>query len=128
MAKRQPFTIDSNLDKIILKIEEKPYRVMNELGKTLTREMRNTTMKSMYDSRTKILSKMLGYWARKKERDLLIGFKVGVDKNPYGAGPALFGDMITGHKDPIKPVVQKNLQNIADLITVALQEIDKDKS
>lgn len=32
MAKKEPFTMESNLDKITEKIHEKPHKVMNILG------------------------------------------------------------------------------------------------
>lgn len=125
--KREPFTIESNLEKIIAKVEDKPQRVMNTIGLTLAREIRATTLKSMYTTRTKILSRALGYWARKREKDLQIGFKASITKNPYGAGPGLVGDMITGHIDPIKPVVAKNIPYMQELIGKALAEIETDK-
>lgn len=124
--KRQPFTVESNLEKIVAKIEEKPQKVMNIIGQNLVREIKSTTLKSMYNQRTKILTKALGYWARRNEKDLQIGFKASITQNPYGAGPGLVGDMMSKHVDPIKPVVQKNIKNIADLITSALKEIDKE--
>ena len=37
---RKPFTMESNLDKIILKIQEKPIRVMNKIGGQLVREIK----------------------------------------------------------------------------------------
>lgn len=128
MAKRQPFTVESNLEKIIAKVEEKPARVMNQIGRTITREIRATSLKTMYDTRTKILNKTLQYWARKREKDLLIGWKIGVEKNPHGAGPALFGDMITKHKDPVQIVVKKNISYMQEMIGAALAEIERDKT
>ena len=126
MAKREAFTFESNLEKITAKIEEKPYRVMNVIGQNLTKEIKATTLKSMYRTREGILKKTLGYWARRNEKDLQIGFKMSITKNQYGASPGIVGDMVAGHKDPIKPVVAKNLTNIADMIAIALQEIEKE--
>ena len=124
---RKTFTMESNLDKIITKVQEKPQKVMNIIGQSLVREIKATTLKSMYNQRTKILTKTLGYWARKKEKDLQIGFKASITKNPYGVGPGLVGDMMSKHVDPIKPVVQKNIDLYQKLIGEALAEIETDK-
>lgn len=119
MAKRKPFTFESNLEKITEKIQEKPYRVMNEVGKSLVREMKATTMKTQFHKRSKILTKSLSYWARKKEKDLQIGFKMSI--------PGIVGKMITGAEaDPLKPVVLKNADIIKNMIAVALDEIRKE--
>ena len=116
---RQPFTFDSNLEKITAKIQEKPGKVMNIIGQNLVREIKATTMKSQFHQRKGILTKTLGYWARRNEKDLQIGFKMSI--------PGIVGKMITGaEQDPIKPVVVKNAQVIQDMIAVALDEIRKE--
>lgn len=120
MAKkqRQPFTFESNLEKITAKIEEAPERVLNIIGQNIVKEIKSTTMKSQFHTRRSILTKTLGYWARKKEKDLQIGFKMSI--------PGIVGKMITGQEaDPIKPVVMKNAQTLQDMIKVALDEIGK---
>ncbi len=127
MAKRQPFHMEDNTDKIIAKIKEKPEKAMNIIGQNLVKEIKANTLKTMYSSRTKILSRTLGYWARKQEGDLQVGFKMSIERNAYGAGPGIVGDMVAKHKDPIKPIVAKNRYMFQDLITKALQEIEKDK-
>lgn len=117
--KRQPFTFESNVDKVITKIQEKPGRVLNIVGQNLVREIRANTMKSQFNQRTKILSKSLGYWARKREKDLQIGFKMSI--------PGIVGKMITGQEpDPIKPVVVKNAQLIKEMVAQAIDEINKE--
>lgn len=116
MAKRQPFMFESNLEKVTEKIEEKPQRVMNIIGQNLVREIRATTLKGQFDMRRRILHKSLGYWARKREKDIQIGFKMSI--------PGIVGKMMTGQEsDPIKPVVIKNTQLIQDTIAKALDEI-----
>lgn len=118
MAKRQPFTFESNLDKILPKIEETPYRVLNIIGQSLVKETRATTLKSQFHQRRAILSKTLGYWARKKEKDLQIGFKISI--------PGIVGPMMSRQKnDPIKPVVVKNAELIKQMIAQAIDEINK---
>lgn len=115
MAK-QPFTMESNLDKIVLKIQEKPYSVMNKIGGQLVREIKANTLNSQFHQRKAILKKTLGYWARKQEKDLQIGFKMSI--------PGIVGRMMTGAEaDPIKPIVVKNAEIIQQLIGAALDEI-----
>lgn len=117
--KKAPFTMESNLDKITAKIQEKPYRVMNVVGQNIVREMKATTMNSQFHQRKKILKKTLGYWARKQEKDLQIGFKMSI--------PGIVGKMLTGQEsDPIKPVVLKNSKVIQELLATALDEIRKE--
>lgn len=126
MAKN-PFTFESNLEKIQEKIQENPRKVLNVIGQQLVREIRANELKSNYDQRTKILSKTLGYWARKKEKDLQIGFKMSIDKNSHGAGPGIIGGIMTGAEpDPIKPAVLRNKDLIQELIAQAVDQIRKE--
>lgn len=118
MAKK-PMTFESNVDKVIVKIQEKPYKVMNIIGQQLVREIKSTTLKSQFHQRRAILHKTIGYWARKQEKDLQIGFKMSI--------PGIVGKMITGQEaDPLKPVVVKNAELIKSLIGQALDEIRKE--
>jgi len=113
------FTFESNTEKVIAKIQEKPVKVMNIIGATLVKEIRSTTMKTQFHQRRSILSKTLGYWARKKEKDLQIGFKMSI--------PGIVGRMITrAEEDPIKPVVIKNADLIKSMIAQAIDEINKE--
>ena len=118
MAKKT-FTLESNLEKITTKIHEKPEKVMNIIGQNLVKEIKATTMKSQFHQRKNILVKALGYWARKQEKDLQIGFKMSI--------PGIVGRMMTGtESDPIKPVVVKNAELIKNMINEALDEIRKE--
>jgi len=124
---RVPFTFESNLEKVVEKVHEKPYRVMNIVGQNLVREIRATTLKQNFNSRTKILSKTIGYWARKREKDLQIGFKMSITANRFGIGPGIVGGIMTGRdQDPLKPVVVKNAEIIKQMIGEALDEIRKE--
>jgi len=116
--KKEAFTWESNVDKVIAKVQEKPQRVMNIIGQTIVKEVKATTLKQMYGRRTKILSMNLAYWARKQEKDLQIGFKMSI--------PDIIKEMVVGTLDPIKPVVIKNKELIANTITQALDEINKE--
>ena len=125
--KREPFTFESNLEKVTEKVHDKPLRVLNIIGQQLVREIRSNELKSNYNQRTKILSKTLGYWARKQERDLQIGFKISIEKNIAGAGPGIVGGIMTGSEpDPLKPSVLRNKDLITRLIGEALDEIRKE--
>ena len=109
---RQAFTFVSNLDKVIPKIHDAPYRVLNVVGQNLVKEIRGT-LRQYYKKRSGKLDKSLGYWARKKERDLQIGFK------------SFYAPFVLNHKDPIKPVVVKNAELIQKMISEAIEEINK---
>ena len=111
--KREPFTFESNLNKVIPRIEESPYRVLNIIGQTLVKEVRGT-LRQYYKKRTGRLDKSLGYWARKKEKDLQIGFKI------------FYAPFVLDHNDPLKPVVEKNKYIIQDMIAKAIDEINKE--
>ena len=116
---KTPFTFESNLAKVSIKIQEKPQKVMNVIGQNLVREIKATTMKSQFHQRKSILTKSLSYWARKNEKDLQIGFKMSI--------PGIVGRMITGaESDPRKPVVVKNAELIKQMIATAIDEINKE--
>lgn len=116
MAKKEPFTMESNLDKITEKIHEKPHKVMNILGQKLVREIKPKIPKDQGD-----LRKSIGYWARKDEKDLQIGWY----KKPSRG--VFYSHIIMGwEKDPIKPAVIKNKDLIQKLIGEALDEIRKE--
>ena len=106
--KREPFEFESNLAKVIPEIEEAPHKVLNVIGKNLVREIKPKVPK-----RTGRLRKSLQYWARKKEGDLQIGFKI------------FYAPFVFKHNDPIKPVVIKNKDLIQDMIAKAMKEIGK---
>lgn len=113
------FTFESNIPKVVEKIHDKPQRVMNIIGQNLVREIKATTMNSQFHQRRAILKGTLGYWARKRERDLQIGFKMSI--------PGIVGKMMSGaEEDPIKPVVLKNAELIQRMIGEALAEINKE--
>lgn len=123
---RKKFEFINNTDKVIEKIKEKPTKVMNIIGSNLTREIKSE-IKSSKSSRRGMLASSLGYWARKQERDLQIGFKMSIVANAQQVGPGIVGDMITRKEpDPILPVVKKNIDLIVSLIGQALDEIRKE--
>ena len=126
MAKRQPFTMESNLDKIQEQIKEKPYRAMAIIGKNLEKEIRPKIVKKG-KGRNAFLRATLSSWARRKEGDLIIGYK-----DPKKIGFLRGIKTLDNYKwdydevdDPIKPTVVRNLDMIHEEIAKALLEISK---
>jgi len=107
---RKPFVMENNIDKVIAKIQLKPQKVMNVIGQNIVKEIKPTLKK-----RTGKLKKNLSYWARKKEKDLQIGFKVFYAPFVYGT-----------ENDPIKPIVVKNAALMQKLIAEAIEKINKE--
>jgi hypothetical protein len=123
---RKPFTFENNFDKVIEKIREKPTKVMNILGSTLTKEIR-ANIKSSKSSRRGMLASTLGFWARKQEKDLQIGFKMSIGATGKPSYPGIVGPfMDRSEEDPIMPVVIKNKDLIVNTIAEALDEIRRE--
>lgn len=114
---RKVFTMERKTEQIIKKIEEAPYKVLKIIGQNLVKEIRPAIPK-----RSGRLKKSVGYWARRKEKDLQIGF-YNPDKKAFAAFySALFYQK---HEDPIKAAVIKNANLIQTLIKKAIDEIGK---
>ena len=124
--KKEPFTFVSNIEKVIPKIEEAPDKVLRTIAQNLTREVRGT-LRQYYGKRTGTLDKSLGYsqnrtlykestgeWPKTRTPFLMIGFK------------KFYAPFVLEHKDPIKPVVQKNAELIQQMIGKAIDEINKE--
>lgn len=125
MAKK-PFSFENNFDKVIEKIKEKPTKVMNILGLTLTKEIKSN-IKSSKSSRRGMLANSLGFWARKQEKDLQIGFKMSIGALNKPSFPGIVGSFMSrAEEDPILPVVVKNTDLIVKTIAEALDEIRKE--
>lgn len=123
---RKPFEFVNNTEKVIEKIKEKPSKVLNIIGQNLVKETKSN-IKASSSSRRGMLAHSIGYWARKQERDLQIGFKMSIVANAQKVGPGIVGDMITRKEpDPILPVVKKNVDLIVQLIGKALDEIRRE--
>lgn len=120
------FTFESNLEKVVSKIKEKPYKVMGVIGGNLVREIKATTIKTQFNRRRALLAKTLqwayGYDMAKSKKDttsLQIGFKMSI--------PGIVGKMMSrAEEDPIKPVVIKNADLIKSMIAQAIDEINKE--
>ena len=112
--KKEPFTFESNLHKVVPKIEDAPYRVLNVIGQNLVKEIRGT-LRQYYKKRSGKLDKSLSYWARKKEKDLQIGFKI------------FYAPFVLENDDPLRPVVVKNAELIKQMIAKAIEEINNER-
>lgn len=112
--KKEPFTFESNLHKVVPKIEEEPYRVLNVIGQNLVKEIRGT-LRQFTKKRSGNLDKSLAYWARKKEKDLQIGFKI------------FYAPFVLENDDPLRPVVVKNAELIKQMIAKAIEEINNER-
>lgn len=122
---KKAMTFESNLDKVIPKIEKAPKKIMGIMGAQLVREIKSTTLKTQFHQRRGLLKKTL-QWAygydkiagKKDTTSLQIGFKMSI--------PGIVGNMITrAEDDPIKPVVVKNAELMQELLAQALNEIGK---
>ena len=133
---KEPFTFESNIEEISQKIHEAPHLVMGKIGGALVKEIKQTTMKSLFNRRYNMVAglgtgkgkknKSGIQWAygwdnksgKKDKASLQIGWKVAI--------PGLLGKIITGaENDPIKPVVMKNAELIKSSIAEAINEIGK---
>lgn len=113
--KKEPFTFESNLEKVVTKIEDSPYRVLNVIGQNLVKEIRGT-LRQYYKRRSGgRMDKSLGYWARKREKDLQIGFKI------------FYAPFVLENDDPLRPVVVKNAELIKQMIAKAIEEINNER-
>lgn len=113
MAKRSKFTFESNLKVIEEKIADKPHRVLNTIGSSLVREARPDVPKRPNGGRLRL---SIGYWARKKEKDLQLGYKQFYA--PF---------VLTLENEPLYKAVMKNKDEIVRLIGEALDQIRKER-
>lgn len=127
---RQKVSYESRIALVKQKIHDNPRRALNEIGKFLTKEIKNKALRSK-QTRTytkngrKIvvkpgrLRRSIGYWARKKEGDLQVGSKafyaVWVEKgsSKNRAEPFLLS------------TVEANVSVIQEMIADALKELNK---
>lgn len=133
---KEPFTFESNYEAIAEKIHQAPHLVMGKIGGALVKEIKQTTMRSVFHGRYNMLAGLKSkkgkknksgiQWAygwdqqagKKDMASLQIGWKVAI--------PGMLGKIITGaESDPIKPVVMKNADLIQKSIAEALNEIGK---
>lgn len=121
MAKKQ-FTMEDNFDKIAEKVKESHRYALNIIGRELVKEIRPNVKRMYPGTRNKFLQSTLQSWARKKEGDLIIGFK-----DPKKIKFLAHVEGLEDYKweydavdDPIKPVVVKNIDRIHQLVGEAM--------
>ncbi len=114
-ARRGEVTFESRLEQTKQKIAEKPEKALTEIGKLVVAEVRKVTPKQ-----TGYLRKSLGYWHRKKEGDLQIGFKA------WYAVPLIVGTLGNKASNFFMDKIMELLPTIQELIQDALKELDKE--
>lgn len=121
MAKSQ-ITFENNFDLISKAVEAAPKSVMKEIGKQIASETRNKL-----DKRTGRLRKSLGYWVRKQEGDLQIGYYNNyLDSKKFAA---FYKEAVIEDNNPLVDVVRNNQSSISKLMGEALAAIGfKDKA
>lgn len=115
MARHGQVTFESRLEQCQQKIKEKPQRALPEIGKLVVAEVRKVTLK-----KTGCLRKSLGYWFRKKEGDLQVGFKA------WYAVPLILGTLGTKASNFFMDKIIELKDDIQELIQQALKELEKE--
>ena len=119
MAKSK-ITFEDNFDLIRDGVQSAPSSVMKQIGQQVSRETRNKL-----DRQTGRLKKSIGYWARKREGDLIIGYY----NNYIMKFAAFYKEAVEEANNPLIDIVRNNKDYISSLIGEALQSIGyKDKA
>lgn len=124
-------TYESRIEEAKKKIAEKPLNALREIGKILAKEIRDaaprsTETRTYYVDGKKItvkpgrLKRSIGYWFRRKEKDLQVGSKA------FYAHWEEFGSSNNRKRPFILPTVEKNKDVIQSMIMDALKELNKD--
>lgn len=128
---RQKLNYESRVELVKQKIHEKPENALKEIGKFLTKEIRANTPRgikrkiklkngNMAEITPGRLRKSVGYWYRKKERDLQVGLKAF-----YAPMIELGTSTHQAHPFFLK-TVEANVGVIQEMITDALKELNKE--
>jgi len=127
MAKK---TYESRIEETKQKINDKPREALKEIGKFLAKEIRDAAPKST-ETRTYYLNgkpitvkpgrlkRSIGYWYRKRDKDLQVGSKA------FYAKWEEFGSSNNPKRPFLMPTVEKNIKVIQEMITDALKELNK---
>lgn len=128
MAK-QPRTFESNLDYVKERLEANPHRVMNLIGQQLVREIKPQIPRA--EVKGGKFQNTVGYWARKDEKDIQIGFYDNSNSRHTDKAEVweetMVGYMTGTQRDVIKETVLKNADLIKKTIGQALDQIRKGK-
>lgn len=106
----------SKVDKAKKKIQEKPERVLPIIGQFLASEVRRNARR-----KSGRLRKSIQYWARKREKDLLIGSK------SFYAPAWEFGNSNHAADPFLMPTVLENVDTITTLTKQVYSELNSDE-
>lgn len=123
---------ESRVEQVKQKIKEKPENALREIGKFLVKEIRASTPRgikrkirlksgNMLEIKPGRLRKSVGYWYRKKEKDLQVGLKA------FYASMIEFGTSTHPAHPFFQKTVEANVGVIQDMIKDALKELNKDE-
>lgn len=115
MARKQ-VTFTDNLEKCKQKIKEQPTKANNKIGSLIVSEVRKVTPKD-----TGALRKSMGYWARKKEHDLQVGFK------NWKAPIVILGDEHTPANNFFLDKIKEIIPEIKKMYDEAMKELEGEK-
>ena len=106
----------SKVDKATKKLQEKPERVYNFIGQFLASEVRRKARR-----RSGRLRRSIQYWARKQEKDLLIGSK------SFYAPAWELGNSQMSAEPFLMPTVLENVDTITTLTKQVYSELNSDE-
>jgi hypothetical protein len=110
------YTYESNFDLTREAIKAAPRQVMAKIGKMIATDVRNRLPKQ-----TGRIKRSIGYWARKKEGDLQVGFYNNFnDKKKWAAW---YREAVEADNNPLFDAVQQRRSQIVQLIGEALAQI-----
>lgn len=115
MAKKGKVTFEEKLEKCKQKIKEQPNKANNKIGSLIVSEVRKVTPKL-----TGKMRKSLSYWARKKEGDLQVGFKI------WYAVPVILGSLGTKANNFFLEKVKEKIPAIKAMYDEVMKELEKE--
>jgi len=132
MARRPRITYESRIERAKQKIREKPQNALREIGKLLVVAIKAKAAKSRQTRKYYIngkevtvkpgrLKKSIGYWYRRREKDLQVGSKA------FYAHWEEFGSSNNAKRPFIMPTVMANVNMIQGLIKDALRELERER-
>jgi HK97 gp10 family phage protein len=124
-------TYESRVEKAKAAISAKPYRVLQEIGKFLVQRVKANVRSSTkvrtyfrYGKKIKVspgrLKKSIGYWARKREKDLQIGSKA------FYASWVEKGSSNNRAEPFLTPTVEAEINTIQELVASVYKELEKE--
>jgi len=115
-ARRGKVTFESRVEQCKQRISEKPENALKDIGKLMVREVKKDT-----PVKTGALKKSCGYWYRKKEGDLQVGFK------DWKAPIVILGTLGTRANNFFLSTVMRLVPTVQELIQHAMAELEKEE-